>query len=1629
MGSRWGKRTISFLLMLVMLLGVVPGTAWAADENTITLTVGGSKTITLPDKVALADQTISDSIATVVIDGTPGVNETTYERVTSISGTGVYRIQSAQTTTYYLANTNNNNSSRLDLVNETAAALWTITKTADGYTIQDNNGKYLSIDYSGWIWAESSATLVDAANTLSLTYSNSTWRIADGRAYLNQYGGAGERNNTASGYNVGSDSGSQWHIWKQTAVATDPSTTVTFTGLKPGSTTVQIGDQDYTVVVEPLKENVELWLGVETQSRPVTGDVSDNDITAFNTKNKSVVTVSRSDSNLVFTPAGKGTVAGILGNTQYTIDVKVPTYVVDITHSDGTSVTAPIPIKGVTNTTTYDLGALVKYTTSSGDQNVVDPTISWAVTSGEEFASVDANGVVSFTGVDATVQVSAYYTVPGGGNDAVYDTVTFSVSKSEHTVPGDGTDDFPEYPNEGAIRFDKTSTAVGNFSETGLAMVELSMTGVPYTKGSEIDVVIMVDMSTSMTKNSNGIADRVTPAKTAAADALKAIVINEDGTYNNNRVAVYTFNGYDNRQGSQNYSNAVKEILPLQDYESADAVTNATTRINTGFTTGAGTNYGAALWKCDQILAAARAEEGYSRKQFVIFVTDGVPTTGFAYVGSNGTVQDDGYDGDTDGDSGKYVGLTEYYSTQMKQNGVSVYTVGLQLDSRDTDAYTILRKIAGTKDGNANSGKAEYEAYAQFVAQGESADKLKDIFKSFVTAIKQAATDVDVVDKISPDYSMVFELPTGVTDEQTGGQKFYIQIVEYELDENKERKGDPVVLEKFWIEKGVWKHISGNTSCENGCSHVKIENGKVTYIDGTYFDTSFKYDADEQLLVWEADKLDTKELALQYFVYLDHHGADGSGESGTYPTNEYATISYKNYQDNQCQQEFPEPQLTYNGAQVSYVFYLVNENGEPVNRAGRVVPFAEAVYVTDVLTFATTWKGDDSTGELDAHYLAQEKVPDIFKLYDDNAYYEIHVFADPLKADYFILEGSGTGSTSTKVFNTKAGERYDRIGAYSATGGNYTSGQEKTYSVSSSTAAQMAGFDFANTTVAFAVTWTAELVPNTAVLDFGLPVIIDVATDDTLNGMVVGVRDSKPAGVAINSGSFTASRAVKSVIRDSSYDIVGHAYVVSGTSVEVVLDKVLDKPATFYYEYEATFYDGSTLVNTCFYSSVTLVPATNVLYEENYISGTGWTSDSSGVGTAGGTAQSDKNAGPYGYDTAYQKSTGSSGTQFVAALTPEGNDRFAGNISFTFTGTGFDLIGSCSVDTATLMVRVDDADGNYVKGYMVDTAFLNTLSVDGDGTIYQVPLVHEDGLTWGTYTVTITGAYMAYQDRTPDAMKLSIDGFRVYRTGAEAEHEAFVPGETGVTYVNILDAVEELNETIAYVDSTATGYDVSGYEGVGGPENEIYVKPGQSIALKTASIWHQVSLRSVTEKATSAVLKTENGQAKYDIAHNTEMYYALADYAQEEKVSGILTITNTGEGLLAVGNVKLYSDDAEEASLAAVSAEDLPVVFAMLSRPIDPVFRPENLTATIETAVMEGQKFVTLTVTASTDVRKLIVNGAAVWAGNYTQVQQGLESEYVFKVLQIVSADETVSFEVTAIDKNGTAADVYKISD
>lgn len=70
------------------------------------------------------------------------------------------------------------------------------------------------------------------------------------------------------------------------------------------------------------------------------------------------------------------------------------------------------------------------------------------------------------------------------------------------TVSAENTgNDYPEFPTPGSVRVDKQlDTSENNWFDTGVAEIELSATGVPFTPGA--DVIFMLDTSSSMTKNS-----------------------------------------------------------------------------------------------------------------------------------------------------------------------------------------------------------------------------------------------------------------------------------------------------------------------------------------------------------------------------------------------------------------------------------------------------------------------------------------------------------------------------------------------------------------------------------------------------------------------------------------------------------------------------------------------------------------------------------------------------------------------------------------------------------------------------------------------------------------------------------------------------------------------------------------------------------------------------------------------------------------------------------------------------------------------------------------------------------------------------------------------------------------------
>ena len=209
------------------------------------------------------------------------------------------------------------------------------------------------------------------------------------------------------------------------------------------------------------------------------------------------------------------------------------------------------------------------------------------------------------------------------------------------------------------------------------------------------------------------------------------------------------------------------------------------------------------------------------------------------------------------------------------------------------------------------------------------------------------------------------------------------------------------------------------------------------------------------------------------------------------------------------------------------------------------------------------------------------------------------------------------------------------------------------------------------------------------------------------------------------------------VIESSSDEVEVSGANVTYTPAAADTGDSVDLTLTFTGDYQVT-------------KKLTFVPATNVLYEENLITkGDDWNL----TGETLTEAVADNGSTVYGYTNidAYAESDGfSNGSAYKAELTLEAGEtttRTEKAATFTFTGSGFDLISECGTDTGMLLVKVSDSNGKAKKAYLVDTYFTGDSSDEGTDPIisgtdildYQVPVIRNLELPYDTYTVTVYG--------------------------------------------------------------------------------------------------------------------------------------------------------------------------------------------------------------------------------------------------------------------------------------------------
>ena len=246
-------------------------------------------------------------------------------------------------------------------------------------------------------------------------------------------------------------------------------------------------------------------------------------------------------------------------------------------------------------------------------------------------------------------------------------------------------------------------------------------------------------------------------------------------------------------------------------------------------------------------------------------------------------------------------------------------------------------------------------------------------------------------------------------------------------------------------------------------------------------------------------------------------------------------------------------------------------------------------------------------------------------------------------------------------------------------------------------------------------------------------------------------------------------------------------------------------------------------------SNVTVMPANVVYYEDNFNSDAESTDSSAKIIYSGTSAlagaslnltQSNGQTEQYGHDDAYADGTEDSGGSSTK-LTANGYDTTA---TFTFTGTGFDIVARTSDETAAIFCIIgkvaDDGKVTLDKTITVDTYYAN-------GDLYQIPVIHETDLEYGKYQV-ILGIKSSSK-----ASVVYLDGIRIYNPLGTEGDDAYIDNEEGATITSVSDLILgdcEITETgivdesgdVILKGQTVKGSNAALFDDMGDPDKPFY---------------------------------------------------------------------------------------------------------------------------------------------------------------------------------------------------------------
>ena len=336
----------------------------------------------------------------------------------------------------------------------------------------------------------------------------------------------------------------------------------------------------------------------------------------------------------------------------------------------------------------------------------------------------------------------------------------------------------------------------------------------------------------------------------------------------------------------------------------------------------------------------------------------------------------------------------------------------------------------------------------------------------------------------------------------------------------------------------------------------------------------------------------------------------------------------------------------------------------------------------------------------------------------------------------------------------------------------------------------------------------------------------------------------------------------------------------------------------------------------------------------------------------------------YGMDSAYSndaklsdgKSLFVNGKGVKVANDPD--NKSYSEASFSFTGTGFDLISRTGYNQATIRLEVIDQAGTKIKTMTVNNK--------GDLELYQIPIVSVQGLAHGTYTVYM-GVNKAVDSPFPFLQRgdnFYLDAIRIYDTinvkastlnkSQQSALDAYRGDREAYTYIkeirDTLLSVTNFNDALLgngttgalYVDSvidiahenpgTTEAPEVIGDHRVVtaadyakiGPKNEVYLSPGQAIVFKfekdtsanpvSVDIGAKTVLGDEAELSAGFVTVTDSSaltsasNKKWTVNSATAQYYSLDESSLSTGTAVYLVIYNSHSGTDKTKNILSVTD-------------------------------------------------------------------------------------------------------------------------